>query len=462
MNSSEIFNVIEAIAATSSKNEKLAMLAEHKNCDSFKAVLTAAYNPFMTYGIAKAPLKTVGGGLRGFNNETWLMLGEMVKRTLTGNAARDELQAELNMMDEGSAELLRRIIMKDLRAGFSESSINKAIKGLIPEFPYQRCSLPKHVDLTTWPWDEGVISQEKADGMFANIDHESGGLVRVTSRQGSVLPIAQFAAIEEEVRARLPESMQYHGEIVVMVDGVLVARQIGNGIINRILSGGEFAENEKPVYQVWDCIPLDRVVPKGKFEGKYILRIGGLIRRLKAVPGTSIMLIPTRVVHSQAEAYAHAAELMRAGKEGSVIKHPDAIWRDGDSKEQVKIKLEFEVDLEVVAVVPGKFGGKNDGRPGSLTCKTSDGELLVDVTVKNEAMRDDVEANPETWLGSIIKVLANDIMEPSESSLFYSLFLPRMVEPTPRRDKFIADDLERVIAQKQAAIFGEKILKEAA
>ena len=162
-------------------------------------------------------------------------------------------------------------------------------------------------------------------------------------------------------------------------------------------------------------------------------------------------------MRSLAEAKMHAVEFMKAGKEGSVIKRPDAIWRDGTSKEQVKIKLEFEVDLEIVAVVPGNAGTKNEGRTGSLRCKSSDGCLLVDVTVKNEKMRDSVDANPAHWIGGIIGVVANDIELPSESNMNHSLFLPRMAEDC-LRDKAVADDLERIFAQKRAAIYGEEIL----
>ncbi|MDW5334816.1 DNA ligase, partial [Acinetobacter baumannii] len=67
-----------------------------------------------------------------------------------------------------SGELLIRILRKDLRAGFSDATINKVVPDLIPVFPYQRCSLPSEVKLKAWPWKDGIYLQEKADGMFAN------------------------------------------------------------------------------------------------------------------------------------------------------------------------------------------------------------------------------------------------------------------------------------------------------
>ena len=53
----------------------------------------------------------------------------------------------MTALSKESAELFWRIITKDLRAGFEASTTNKAIKGLIPTFPYMRCSLPNDMKL---------------------------------------------------------------------------------------------------------------------------------------------------------------------------------------------------------------------------------------------------------------------------------------------------------------------------
>jgi hypothetical protein len=37
----------------------------------------------------------------------------------------------------------------------------------------------------TWSWKEGVLSQEKADGIYVNVDHEKGGRMHLTTRHGN-------------------------------------------------------------------------------------------------------------------------------------------------------------------------------------------------------------------------------------------------------------------------------------
>ena len=463
MNSELIFDLIEEIANTSSKNDKLAIIKRNIDDLTFQKVLSYSYSPFKTFGVRQMPIGKAHDGYKdGFDNKTWEILDCLADRRLTGLNATQVIAAEIDALPSKSAELFRRILRKNLRAGFSESTINKARKGLVKEFPYMRCSLPKDTDLSKWPWGRGVFVQEKADGMFANVDNEESGIVSIRSRQGTEFPMDKFEAVADEIRTTLTAGRQYHGEFLVMRDGVVLPRQEGNGIMNSVLNGGDFAPNEWPIYKIWDAVPLECVVPKGKCEVPYSERFGGIELDFAgsiAVALKHIDIIPTKIVKSLAEAKEFAAKQMKEGKEGAVVKHPDAPWTDSTSKFQVKIKLEFECDLEIVAVVPGSAGTKNEGRAGSLTCKTNDDALEVDVAVKNEAMRDSVDAHPDQWIGGIMTVVANDIMFPSESNMNHSLFLPRFIEDC-LRDKSRADELPRVFEAKRAAIYGEELMRE--
>lgn len=452
--SDDLYAAIELIAATPGKNDKTDMVTKFAKDLGFVKVIEHAYNPFKTFGIVAMPERTMPGAGH-FNDNTWHLLGELIARRCTGNLARDAVLEEINRLTENSAELFRRILRKKLRAGFSESTCNKAVKKLIPEFPYQRCALPKDTNLEEWPWADGVFVQEKADGMFANVDHEAGGLVRITSRQGNEFPIEKFEKLAQDVRECLAEDHQNHGEIIVFRDGVLCERADGNGVLNGVLSGGDFAANEVPQYLVWDQIPLVAVVSKGKHAVPYRSRFASILKQHKANARPSVAVIPTILARSMAEAVARYKKMLEEGREGVVLKHPQAIWRDGTSKEQIKFKLEVDVDLKIMAIVLGRAGTKNEGRPGSMTCATSDNLLQVDVTVKNEAMRDAIEAAPEDWIDRIIVVRANELIAPSESNDLHSLFLPRMAETSYRTDKTEADSLQRVKDQFASAVKGD-------
>lgn len=454
MNSNQILTALNKVAETASKNAKLDLVSEFAINDEFKAVLKQAYDPFMIYGIlpTKADEQIEPGELFFDENDTALFLGDLMDRKLTGNAARAALQKQLSTLSKDSGDLLIRILRKDLRAGFSESTINKAVKDLIPVFPYMRCSLPKEAKIEEWEWSKGVISQEKADGMFANANMIRGSLF-FASRQGSAFPMDEFGDLIEDAVKCLRQNFQYHGELVVERDGEVLPREIGNGILNSVLKGGKFGEGEKPVYLVWDLIPITSVKAKGQYVVPYLNRLKDI--RGSVANAKYVRMIPTKVVTSMAAAYEHFFAFTKEGKEGTVIKKPTMIWKDGTSKEQVKLKIEAPCELEIVAINEGKVGSKNEGHAGAFQCRSACGLLKVDVAIKNEKMRKEVDANPEEWVGKIVTVIFNSILKPSASNDSHSLFLPRLAEDTYRTDKTDADTLERIQEQFDNIISGK-------
>lgn len=449
MNSTQIYSAIEEIAAEPSKNEKEKLVKQYMEKDLFRDVLRQALDPFITFGIR--PKRTGGSGLGTFDTGTFEMLNKLASRSLTGTSAQLAVCEEMARLDAGSSELLWRIINKDLKAGFGESTVNKAHKGFFKSFPYQRCALPKDTDLTKWPWAQGVLSQLKADGMYTNVNVEQDSVL-LSTRQGNPLPLKGFESLVAELSVSLKSDTQSHGELLVFnaKQGRIEPREIGNGQLNRVIQGGEFDEGCYPILELWDQIPLSAVVPKGSYTSAYVGRLRGLNAQLRAVDAKLVRVIETRVVKSLKEAYQHYAEKLKEGKEGTVVKHPEAIWRDGTSKEQIKLKLEAEVELLVVGFEEGKEGAKTAKTFGSLQLASADGKLRVNCSGFTDALRLEIHENRADWMNAIVTVRSNGIMFSVNPDEPHSLFLPRFVER--RYDKDFADDFTRIKEQFEAAI----------
>ncbi len=465
MNSPDIFDLIERVAATASKKEKLQLIAGAIHDKDFENVLILALDPGRVYGVTAKTIKSLDLSPHpsegaSFDDKTHELLGALSQGRVAGHAAQFEIARELKRLDPKSAELLARILNRDLRAGFTEGTVNKAKPGTIPEFPYMRCSLPDTSNMPKWDWSVGILSQEKADGMFANANVTLARETKFHSRQGTPFPAKELREVADFMSRFMTPGKQYHGELVVhdIATGEALPREISNGHMNAVSSGSALDAGLRIVYHVWDAVPLEAIaLPKLRCDSPYKDRLKAILGELILAGAGSmetapVRLIPTRQVRSKAEAYAHFGELVRKGKEGTVCKHPEAVWADGTSKDQVKLKLEVDVDLIAIAIVEGRVGTKNEGRPGSITCVTDCGELKVDVTVKNEAMRDAIEADPKAWLSRVYVVRSNLLMEPSESSDKHSLFLPRFVEASFRTDKGFADSLQSVKDQFRNAV----------
>ena len=161
---------------------------------------------------------------------------------------------------------------------------------------------------------------------------------------------------------------------------------------------------------------------------------------------TCIEPIQTLIVNSKDKAQAFYRNMIASGKEGAVLKNPTAIWRDGTSKEQVKLKLVCDCDLRVVGFEKGE--GKFADTLGSLICQSEDGELQTGVSGFSDKIRHEIWENKEKYIDTVVTVKFNDVMMKTGEKA--SLFLPRFVEF--RSDKTTADSLDRIIASKEQAI----------
>ena len=447
MNSEYALGIINLIGNTSSTREKQQIIIENIYDDLFRKCLEYALNPEKIFGIVTDTSWITETGMNHFDDSVFALLDQLIRRELTGHAARDAIIDKLKTLEPNSAELLVRIIRKDLRGGFGDKLVNKAWKNLIPTYSYMRCSLLDGSKIKEFDWSKGIYSELKLDGMFVNGNIMDGSF-QFTSRAGSVFPMEGFKTLSDSV-AHL-KGYQLHGELLVKENGIIMDRKKGNGVLNSVLSGGSFADNQEPLYIVWDVIPLEEARAKNKYHVPYSDRLTLLHSLVDSNP--LIQVVEYKICYSLQECMLHAKEVMLQGQEGTVIKSPDMIWEDGTSKYQIKIKVEFECELEIVEILPGKINSKIEGRAGSLKCVSSDGLLEVNVTVKNEKMRDTIDADPKDWIGRIVTVRSNDVMVSDNVKNKHSLFLPRLVEDTYRIDKSDSDSYDKILQLMKESI----------
>lgn len=453
----QVFDTIEKLRATTSKNEKLAILTAAKDVPGLREYLSMTYEPRINYYM-KAVDRTKSS-IMDFRIEKFTprimneVLTTIASRNITGDTARRWVTDLYNALETSwEKELLELMIQRDVRAGISTGTINKVWPGLITDVPYMRCKLASDVDLTTWPWEDGIFSEIKADGMFANISHHAKtGRVSIESRNGSPFPLDQLQGLVDEVKTLIPAGQQTHGELLVLQNGKILPRHEGNGILNSILQGGELEKGQEIVYHAWDTIPITSAKAKAKHETPYQARFQDLEYWIDG-EGKYIHLIEYKMVYSLKEAFAHACEAMSQGLEGTVIKHPDMIWEDSDgSKGQIKLKLQYEMEVRVVGFKDADKKSRNKDLFGSLMCESECGQFRVNVSGIKDDKRKDLFARKEHILGNlIITISCNGLMAPSaKTDGYWSCFLPRFLEE--RLDKKTADTLERMMEIEQAA-----------
>jgi DNA ligase-1 len=446
--SDDFFDLLEECAATTSKKKKLEIVTR---MGPYLPWLKLALDTRVVYGIASLPQFEESGALV-LNDDHRLMLLDLAAGNLSGGAADEAIAKAMRTLTPRSQQVLRRVILKDLRCGVGKTLVNEAFPGTIKTYPYMRCSLPKDSNEKNWNWADGIYIQLKADGQFANVDIDNEGVLEITTRQGTPYRVGAFGRLEDELLVALKLGTRTMGELTVYRNGELLARKDGNGILNSIAEGGHLPPGHAVHFDAWDQIPLERAVDKGTYSVPYKDRLADLTRQIGLRPAGiwQVRVIETFLVHSKAEAMQIYRSYLAKKLEGVIAKHPDAIWKDGDSKDQVKFKLAVTVDLRIKGFRPGTPGKRTEATFGAVECETIDGLLEVGVSGFKRDMEQYIHENRDKLLGTVMAVTANGIMEPSGEEKIFSLFSPRFTEL--RRDKLKADSLDQVLAQFEQAV----------
>lgn len=367
-------------------------------------------------------------------------LDTLSERTVTGNAAIEFLSVLLARLSAEDAQVLERIIEKDLKCGVSDSTVNKIWPGLIPSYPVMLASAfdQKLIDKVTFP----AFVQLKMDGMRFNAIVKRG-VVTFRSRNGKSIDIPSTVFPEPFIKMAeyYKMDMVFDGELIVVDgDGKTMDRKTGNGILNKAVKG-TMSETEAVGVRatVWDAIPFEDF-NKGSYKMRYEHRIDVLKSCLVWMADNHphvaplVRLVDHREVGSLEEAQMLFEEFLGKGEEGIILKTKDAIWEDKRSKGSIKFKGEFECDLRIIGWEEGT--GKNVGRLGALRCATECGQLVTGLgTGFNDKDR---EAIGPDVVGKIVAVKYNAKITDKRTGV-HSLFLPVFLEV--REDKTVADSL---------------------
>lgn len=436
-----MLDILNKIAATSKRTEKEAILLSLEvDAESlFKKIAIATYDQGHDFWVKVYPRAESHSGELTLEHAISQCMSMLTTRQLTGKRALNFLTDLDSRLSEDDAEVLNRVIERDLKCGATESTFNKIWAELIHTHPYMRCSSfnLKNIERIKTP----AFSQTKEDGQYVDIIVDDTGNVNYTSRTGKIF---EFNTPDADKEFAVYHSTVFMGEVLVIDEkGEYLSRSEGNGYLNKDASE---IDPSRLVFVLWDVVPL-RSFNEKRCDSEYVHRYSILKSIVQSSGCNRIRLVSTRVVNSVDEIIAHMKEELERGKEGTVIKNFSMAWADGTSTDQVKCKIEFDVELRITGVLEGK--NSNKGKLGAFECESEDGLIKVKVGGGFKA-KDRVKLFDTALIGSIITARANDIVQDRNDLTVWSLFLPRYIKQRP--DKNVADTYERILEQKNAFI----------
>lgn len=418
------WNVIEELESNNSRLFKEDVIARESaagNLELFRG-FRAAYDAMVTFGVKKVEPKTGDG--KGITSEAfWDVARQLAERKLTGNAAITAVNfLRMNAQEDEWNYWYRRILIKDMRCGTSDSTINKHAD---PKFhvPVFECQLAhdgaKHESKVT----SQKLIEVKLDGVRVITVVYPSGQVDQYSRNGKEL--VNF----EEVKRQIAKHAVFFKEAMVL-DGEIMSGKFQD-LMKQIHRKGDVKADDA-VLNLFDILPLSEfqagASTKTQTQRSAQLR-AWFTPVAEHMPNVNVLgqeLVDLDTNQGRARFAEINAEAIKGGYEGIMIKNPDAVYECKRSVAWLKQKPFIEVSLEVTDVEEGT--GKNVGRLGAFVCAGVDDGRAIKVNVGSGFSDDN---RNEFWnyrsecIGQIVEVRADAITQNQDGT--YSLRFPRFL-----------------------------------
>ncbi len=240
-------------------------------------------------------------------------------------------------------------------------------------------------------------------------------------------------------------------------DGIYTGELTVRGIPNRAEANGLINSSEPPhndiILEVWDFITHEDYQKAGLKDKKNLPKVKYSERwdeLLKIVENSdNIETIEFKVVESLKEALIQTSEWMSAGFEGGVLKDFSMIFKDGTSKQQLKLKLEISAEMRCTGTSDGTKGTKREGKVGAIIFENDDGTIKGKCSGFTDKQMDEFTAIRDELPGRILEVQFNDITK-GRNNDYHALSHPRFIEW--RDDKDETDSLEKCFELREMAM----------
>jgi DNA ligase-1 len=394
-----------------------------------------AYNPFYVYNIKQVPETQ---GLDNMENpwvEFWSLLEGLRTRSISGNKAKSHIDEVSQRFDsEEWNTVCRRVILKDLRCGISEKTLNKVLKNSDWVIPVFECQLAQDSNGQPAKMKGNKRLEVKLDGVriiaIVKIPVLPGAVdVSLFSRNGK--PLVNFPKIEQAIASNSAFTSTIKHKIgqQFILDGEIVGKSFQE--LMRQAHRKTDVTTDDAVYHIFDVLPLGDF-QAGHWNKPQSKRLEILEAAEFAISETDCLNIMTgHVVDlSTAEGYDHmtrfAEDAVDQGFEGIMIKNLDAPYECRRSSFWLKWKPFIEVSLEIVAVEEGT--GRNQGKLGAFVCKGVDDGRDICVNVGSgfsDNNRTEYWNNRDQLQGHVVEIRADVVTQNQDGT--YSLRFPRFL-----------------------------------
>jgi len=397
-----VIDVLEELECTSGTNAKRDILLRNAKNNLLKEAFVAAQDPYTVYYVSKLKLppsvKDIGlqddEAMASFLDE---VLPTLSSRKVTGNAAKDYVTKALSAYDSRQQKWAMRILLRNLRIGVQETTVNKVWPGAVKSFCVSLAETLrtghkggiKILDPVSWP----KHVEPKLDGLRC-VAIKQAGSVRFYTRNGTLL----------ETLPTIAKAIEESPVDNFVLDGEALGED-WNESASILMSKKHKKDDSNIMFHVFDAMPLDSWVSQ--------LCTNTLLERLQYVatvlgtlpPGSPVKQVKGQMISSEQDLLSYYASIMNEGYEGVMLKDPGAPYHFKRSDAILKMKPYTTYEGVIVGHYEGRTGTKNEGLFGGFHVVLPNGIITRVGSGFNDAMRADIQLNgPESYVGMIAEL----------------------------------------------------------
>ncbi len=422
-----VITSLEDHSSRLNKEQIILEQAREGNSEFFEGC-RLALDSMITFGLKQIPEKKDEDGPGLSWDSFTLAITGFVNRDVTGNTARDMVASMMQSATKAQwNNWYRRILIKDLRCGVSEKTINKVVEKEWPEYavPVFSCQLA-HDSAN----HEGKVKgkkyiEVKLDGVRVLTIVRTDGRVEQFSRNGKEL--VNFEHITKQISAVVKKDPPKYD---LVLDGEVMSSSFQD-LMKQVHRKSDVEANDA-VLHLFDMCPLDKFQEGcwDKDQETRSLYVYEWHKKHKAdlpnvaVVGHELVDLDTDEGSKRFKEINQFA--IDGGYEGIMIKDPKAPYECKRTHSWLKLKPFIEVSLNVVAVEEGT--GKNVGKLGALVCEGVDDNRSIRVNCGSgftDSDRDTFWNDRAALIGQVVEVRADAITQNQDGS--YSLRFPRFL-----------------------------------
>ena len=411
------WKIIKELESDNSRLFKEGVIEKYINDKDFQEGLAMCLDPLVTFGIKQVPESDhegVGLDWNAFKEA----VNQLIEREKTGHAARDLIINLLNLSKKDQwNDWYRRILIKDLRCGVSQKTVNNVTKrmGLKFKVPVFSCMLAHDGAKHPKKIKGDCLVEYKYDGVrvIAIVKNNKATLY---SRNGKIF--YNFPHIESALSKPEYNNIVFDGE-VMSDDFQALMKQVYRK------SG---AQTDDAYLALFDILPL-KEFNNGKSKLNSIDRKKELNQLSKTFEDV-IKLVDYEIINFDSENGQNKFSIMNKealdkGFEGLMIKPNENFYECKRSHAWLKIKPFIEVTLKIIDIQEGT--GKHEGKLGAFHVEGDDDGKFFSLSVGSGLTDEDREkfwASKDNLIGRLVEIRADAVTQSIEGE-HYSLRFPR-------------------------------------